>query len=215
MSESNTGSYQADLIEKMDHRKYVRSSRTRRRTVKIVALSIALALSLLILIVVSIYSSVKISSTQELNRQLERSLADANEQLEKLQPELERVSADLDALVNERIPNLNGLVSNQMIGVENPYANSILFTVIKQGKRQFYKYLLVVENNTDQKIKPSFRVLLFDQYGVHIATDESHDETALAPGESRDYASEIEFFFDTEPKHFKIDDLTAESASGS
>ncbi len=214
MSDRNASLSSANLIEKMDHSKYVRSSRSRRRTVKLVGLSVALALSLLILTVVSIYSSVKISSTQEFNRQLERSLAAANQKVESLQPELDKVNADLATLIDDRFPNLTGLESNQMIDVENSYVRSILFTVIKQGKRQFYKYLLVVENNTVKKIKPSFRVLLFDQYGVHVATNEAHDEAPLAPGESRDYASEIEFFFDTEPKHFYVDDLTAESVAG-
>lgn len=205
----------ADLIDKMDHTRYVRSSRSRRRTAKIVGLSVALAFSLLVLIVVSIYSSVKIAATQEMNRKLESALAAANQKVEQIQPKLDRVSADLDTLVNERFPNLTTLEANQMIAVDNPYARTILFTVIKQGKRRYYKYLLVVENNTLQKIKPSYRVLLFDQYGVHVATDEAHDDAPLAPGESRDYASEIEFFFDTEPKHFYVDDLTAKTTSGS
>lgn len=204
---------QDDSIEKMEHVKYGQSRRTRKRTRKILVLSAALALVLLVLIVQLIYSTATISALNDKNRKLGIALLDAKATIKKLEPELATVRADLQQLVEGRFPNLQQLVTNQVMEVNNQYIRNVVFTVIKQSNRHLYKYLLVVENDTTQKIKPSFRVLLFDQYGVHVATDEFHDSQVLRPGESRDYASDIDFFYDTEPRHFYIDDITAQTAS--
>ncbi len=203
----------SDPIEKMEHAKYGQSRRTKTRTRKIIVLSAVLALSLLVLIVQLIYSVATISTLNDKNRKLEIALIEAKTTIETLKPELESTKNDLEKLVQSRFPNLQELVTNQVMEVDNEYIRTVVFTVIKQGNRQLYKYLLVVENDTTSKIKPSFRVLLFDQYGVHVATDEFHDAQVLRPGESRDYASDIDFFFDTQPKHFYIDDITAQTAA--
>lgn len=208
-----SGATASDYIEKMDHTRYGRSSRSRRRTLKIIFLSLALAATLLILVVVSIYSTVKISSLNELNRNLQYALDDLRGELGELKPKLKTAENELTTLVQGRFPNLDELAVNRVLEVNNQYVKNVVFNIIKQANQQQYKYLLVVENDSSVKIKPSFRVLLFDRYGVHVATDEVHDTEHLNPGESRDYASEIEFFYDTQPKHFFIDDITVTAAN--
>jgi len=199
-----------DHIDKIDNAKYGRSHRSRKRTITIMSLSAGLALCLLTLIVVSIYSSVRISDLNDSRRAIEYQLIDKNSELDALNPQLTKAKAELAALIEERFPNLIPLEINKVISIDKQYIKSVLFTTIMQDNRTEYKYLLVMENDTVKKIKPSFRVLLFDQFGVHAATKEKHDPKVLLPGESRDYTSGIEFFYDTEPKHFYIDDLTAQ-----
>ena len=203
-----------DYKEKMEHSRYGRSSHSRRRTLKIILLSMTLAITVLILIVVSIYSTVKISSLNELNRNLRFELEGAKAQLDALKPQLEKSNQELSALIHGRFPNLEVLALNKVLSVNNRYVKNVVFNIIKQANHQQYKYLLVVENNSSRKIKPAFRVLLFDEHGVHVATDEVKDVNELNPGESRDYASDIEFFFDTLPKHFYIDDFTTQLNGG-
>lgn len=212
MTDHSGAPYSSDVIEKMDHTKYGRSSRSRRRTIKIIILSVSLAVMSLVLVVVGVYSAVKISELNDVNRKLEYALRDMRDQMSGMEPELQRLQNELKSLVESRFPNLYELVTNQVLSIENDYIKNVVFTIIRQGNREDYKYLLVVENNTQVKIKPSFRVLLFDEFGVHIATDEVHDSHALSPGESRDYTSDIAFLIDTQPKHFYIDDITAQSA---
>ena len=210
MPQHSNRSSARDQIEKMDHTKYGTSRRSRKRTMTIMALSGGLALSVLVLIVVSIYSSVKISDLNEVKRTTENQLIDKQKEISNLKPELEKVKGQLQALTENRFPNLKRLRTNQVIDIDHKYVKSVLFTTIKQDNRTHYKYLIVMENDTVQKIKPSFRVLLFDEFGVHAATNERHDPKVLPSGESRDYTSGIEFFYDTQPKHFFIDDLTAQ-----
>lgn len=201
-----------DYREKMEHSRYGRSSRSHRRTVKIVMLSIGLAICLLALLVVSIYATVKINGMNDMAQNLQASLEATRTELNNLRPQLEKTQQELSTLVNGRFPNLNELTVNKVLAVKTRYVKNVVFNIIKQANQQQYKYLLVVENNSTEKIRPGFRVLLFDQYGVHVATDEVRDVNDLNPGESRDYASDIEFFFDTAPQHFYIDDLTAQAA---
>lgn len=206
------GSGSTDYVEKMEHGRYGRSVRSRRSTFKIVFLSVALALVSLVLVVVAIYSTVKISSLNVQNSDLKFQLSEKEEALSQLGPELDKVKNDLEILVQEKFPNLYELKVNKVLSINDKYIKNVVFNIIKHSNQLQYKYLLVVENDSPTKIKPSFRVLLFDQYGVHIATDEVHDSDDLNPGESRDYASQIEFFFDTQPRHFYINDITKNSS---
>ncbi len=195
-------------IHKTSHDRYVRSGRSRRHTGKVIGLSLSLAIAILILTVVSIFSAVKIASLKSLNRSHEQALQKTQSELDALVPQLESLRGDLDTLIQDRFPDLTPLKVNEMLTIDNHFVKSAVFTVIKRSKKDVYKYLAVLENDSTTKIKPNFRVLLFNEFGVHIATDEVMDEVVLGPGESRDYTAEIKFFFETNPKHFFIDDLT-------
>jgi len=86
----------------------------------------------------------------------------------------------------------------------------VVFTKIKRGKQDVYKYLVVAENAAVKKINPSFQVLLFDEFGVHVNSADVVDKRVLEAGESRDYIDEFELIFDTTPKHFYIEDLSGQ-----
>lgn len=200
----------ASLIEKTGHERYLRAGRSGRSRMKIMGLAIALAVSLLVLLVVSIYSVSTISSLSNENISVERQLILAHEKIERLNPLLVQARNELNDLVQNRFPNLQEMRINSMMEIDEGLIKQIVFTKIKQGNREIYKYLVVAENSTVKKINPSFRVLLFDEFGVHVGSADVIDKHALESGESRDYTDEFELFFESLPKHFYIEDLSAQ-----
>ncbi len=184
-----------------------RRSRSGHSTLRIIMLAATLAVVSLILVVVSIYSSARISALNQNKHQLEYALKKTQNQLETLKPEMEEVKASLNELVNSRIPGLYKLETNKVMDVQSEQIKNIVFTVLKRSGKIYYKYLLVVENNSAKKLSPSFKVLLFNRDGIHVATHKVEDGTELTAGESRDYTSEIEFLFEAEPRYFYIDNL--------
>lgn len=209
MSEHQRDIVSDRTIDKMSHERYLRTGRSSRSRIKILVLAVVLAVALLVLVVVSIYSASKISSLGGENMALERKLQMSQREIASLKPQLERIHADLQALLNKRFPNLRPLEINNMLEINEGLIKQVVFTKIKRGENDVYKYLVVVENGTVKKINPSFRVLLFDEFGVHISSADVVDNRALQAGESRDYTAELELLFDTKPKHFFIEDLSA------
>jgi len=204
----------AHHINKMSHERYLRTGHSSRSRVKIMGLAIALALALLILLVVSIYSTAKISSLGGEKMELERKLLIAEEKIEALNPQLTKARAEINELIQKRFPNLQQLEINNMLEINQGLIKQAVFTKIKQGNRLVYKYLVVAENSALKKINPSFRVLLFDEFGVHVGSADVVDKRVLEAGESRDYTDEFELFFETVPKHFYIEDLSAQYNTG-
>ncbi|MEH6358469.1 MAG: hypothetical protein V7745_05735 [Pseudomonadales bacterium] len=204
----------ANLVEKMSHERYLRAGRSSRSRVKIMLLAICLAVTLLILLVVSIYSASKISSLSGEKTDIERQLITVEAKIEALNPQLTQARLELNELVQNRFPNLHELKINNMMEVNQGLIKQVVFTKIKQGNRDVYKYLVVAENSAVKKINPSFRVLLFDEFGVHVANADVVDKRVLEPGESRDYTDELELIFDSLPKHFYIEDLSGHYNTG-
>lgn len=199
-------------VTKEEHLRYGRTGRSRRRSMRMAMLAISLAVMSLILVAVSIYSAVHISTLKQNKQQLELALGNAQDQLSVLGPELEKVKADLNELVNRRIPGLHELQTDKVMELPGGDIKNIMFTIVRRAQKNYYKYLLVVENNHDDKLIPSFKVLLFDRNGLHVATHKVEDSHMLAPGEIRDYTSEVDFLFETQPHYFYIDNLTSEAA---
>lgn len=209
MSEQQQSASDARRVDKMSHDRYLRTGRHRRSRFKIMALGLSLAVTLLVLVVVSIYSVGKISSLNGENMELGRSLLAAQKKIETLTPQLEKTNSELNDIIHKRFPNLRPLVINQMLEVQEGLIKQVVFTKIKQGSRQVYKYLVVAENAAVKKINPSFRLLLFDEFGVHMGSADVVDQQVLQPGESRDYTDEFELLFESTPQHFYIEDLSA------
>lgn len=198
----------------MSHDRYLRSSRRRYSRTKILVLSLSLGLALLALTVVSIFSVARIAELKGEKTALEHTLLAAQQHIETLTPQLAKTNADLDQIIQKRFPNLRPLVINQMLEVQEGLIKQVVFTKIKQGQRDVYKYLVVAENAAVEKINPSFRLLLFDEYGVHLGSADVVDKQVLQPGESRDYTDEFELLFESTPQHFYIEDLSARYNTG-
>ena len=210
MSEQLRGTADDHLIDKMSHERYLRTGRSSRSRMKILGLGVALGVTLLVLLVVSIYSAAKISSLGGEKVDLERKLIAAEQETQALKPQLEKTRSELNDLVQRRFPNLQQLEINNMLEINQGLIKQVVFTKIKQGNQDVYKYLVVVENSAVKKINPSFRVLLFDEFGVHVGSADVVDKRVLEAGEGRDYTDEFELFFETTPKHFYIEDLSAQ-----
>lgn len=215
MPKSQQAPSDTHLIHKMSHDRYLRTGRSSRSRVKIMGLAIALAVTLLVLLVVSIYSTAKISSLGSDKIELERKLITAEVEIDALKPQLDQSRAELNDLVQSRFPNLRQMVINNMLEIREGLIKQVVFTKIKQGNRLIYKYLVVAENSALKKINPSFRVLLFDEFGVHVGSADVVDKRVLEAGESRDYTDEFKLFFEAVPKHFYIEDLSAQYNTGS
>jgi cell division protein FtsL len=201
------------VIDKMSHDRYLRTGRSSRSRIKILGLGVTLGVTLLVLMVVSIFSASKISSLSGEKMDLERKLVTAEQEINTLTPKLEKTRTELNDLVQSRFPNLQPLTINNMLEINEGLIKQVVFTKIKQGKQDIYKYLVVVENAAIKKINPSFRVLLFDEFGVHVGSADVVDKRVLEAGESRDYTAELELLFETTPKHFYIEDLSANYSS--
>lgn len=197
------------VVDKISHERYLRTGRSSRSRMKILALAVALGVSLLVLVVVSIYSSVKISELGGDKMFLERQLDVVKQEIAELKPQLEKSQRELDDLLHDRFPNLRALKINSMMQVNEGLIKQVVFTKIKRGQQSVYKYLVVAENSGTKKINPSFKVLLFDKFGVHIGNADVVDNRPLEVGESRDYTAEFELIFETTPQHFFIEDLSA------
>ena len=161
-----------------------------------------------------IYSAAKISSISGVKKDLERKLIVTEQEVQALKPQLAKTRSELNDLIQHRFPNLKPLVINDMLEINQGLIKQVVFTKIKEGNHLVYKYLVVAENHKAEKINPSFRVLLFDEFGVHVGSADVIDKRVLKPGESRDYTDEFELFFETTPKHFYIEDLSAQYNTG-
>jgi len=215
MPETQRGTADDHIIDKISHDRYLRTGRSSRSRMKILVLGVVLGVALLVLLVVSIYSAAKISALGGEKMDLERKLVAAEQEAQSLKPQLEKTLAELNDLVQSRFPNLQQLAINNMLEINEGLIKQVVFTKIKQGKQDVYKYLVVAENNAIKKINPSFRVLLFDEFGVHVGSADVLDKRVLEAGESRDYTGEFELIFDTMPKHFYIEDLSAQYKTNS
>jgi len=177
---------------------------------KILVLGVALGAMLLVLLVVTIYSAAKISSLGGEKVDLERKLIPAEQEVQSLKPQLEQPRSELNDLVQSHFPNLQPFEINTMLEINEGLIKQVVFTKIKRGKQDVYKYLVVADNAAVKKINLSFRVLLFDEFGVHVSNADVLDKRVLEAGESRDYTDEFELIFDTTPKHFHIEDLSGQ-----
>ena len=126
--------------------------------------------------------------------------------------DLETIRKDMDALVQERIPGLLPIKYDEAITINDKYIRNIIFTQVKNGKKQNYEYRLVMHNNTLSVIRPDVEILLFNDIGIQIGvtqvkyTDASAgtEHAALDPGEVRSYTASIGLIRDEEPSYFLL-----------
>ena len=168
MSETQRGTADDHIIDKISHDRYLRTGRSSRNRMKILVLGVALGVTLLVLLVVSIYSAAKILSLGGEKVDLERKLIPAEQEVQSLKPQLEQPRSELNDLVQSRFPNLQQFEINNMLEINEGLIKQVVFTKIKRGKQDVYKYLVVADNAAVKKINPSFRVLLFDTTPKHF-----------------------------------------------
>ncbi len=132
--------------------------------------------------------------------------------LNTINSELETVRNERDALVQGRIPGLLPLTYDETITTDNEYIRNIIFTLVKNGKKEAYEYRLVMHNETLSVIHPMVEILLFNEVGIqiglarveHANTSTGAGRSALDPGEVRSYTAAIDLIRGEAPRYFLL-----------
>jgi hypothetical protein len=141
--------------------------------------------------------------------------------LSTINSELETARKERDALVQGRIPGLLPLTYDETIATDNEYIRNIIFTLVRNGKKETYEYRLVMHNGTLSVIHPMVEILLFNDVGVQIGLAQVEHanasagtvRSALDPGEVRSYTAAINLIRNEEPRYFLLAVSEADQAS--
>jgi hypothetical protein len=142
---------------------------------------------------------------------LEAGLADAQQSLSLSQMEIEK-------LVKGRIPGLFELELDREIPLEAYHVvRDVTFTQL-EGTEPAYEFRAVIENRSPQTVKPTLKVLLFDNLGIQVGRSQVAGSSlaeerfpTLRPGEIRSVFSVIQPDLDRKPVYF----LLVEETEGS
>jgi hypothetical protein len=165
----------------------------------------SLGMAVFLLLVVAITLGGRVTNLTNANRALTEELFRHEQEIKQLRPRLEASERELQMLMEGRLPNLHGLIPDQVIPVQEQYIKNIVFTVVNRGEDKTYEYKLVMDNPTHLRVQPRFRVLVFDRMGVQVGVDEVELLEALGGGESRSHASTLDVFMNSQPRYFAID----------
>ncbi len=126
-------------------------------------------------------------------------------ELRELRAELKRVTAEFDALVKARLPNLKALEHDKVIPLNQGYVRNILFTETHSGDKTGYEYRIVVENNQSRPAMPEIRVMLFDRTGVQIGGATVAGVPLMRTGDSESFSGEVDVLIDAVPEYFYVE----------
>jgi hypothetical protein len=199
--ESNT-----DKSQNSEHRSHRsrRSRPSRHSSLKIWGLSFALFSALVILFISFVYSGSRIEALSTRSDLIQKDLFLKTKELDELKSKLAQSKSELEELIKGRLPSVMKLVPDKVLVVNKDLIKNIVFTVVNHDGTTQYEYKLVVENRTQSRIVPKFRLLIFDKYGVQIGIDQVLTSEELAPSESRSYSSKVDFFMKEEPAYFDV-----------
>ena len=183
------------------------NSRSRRRTLIIIALSIASFSMFIALLVLS----VKLNDSR-------RELADVSflerkqaRELERLRPRVAELEQEVSALVESRLPHLTQLEFDKVFPVDQEYVKNIVFSLAGKGGIRNYEYKLVMENRAFHSIQPHVQVLIFDRNGIQIGLSElgvnedgKFTQPMLEHEEIRSHVDEIVLSEDATPEYFMV-----------
>ncbi len=172
-----------------------------RRQSPLIAVLIALLLTFL---VIGVLGAIRIHSLSTTNDMLQVRLEEDEARLAEANSELLRGQRELQAVVENRFPQLHRLEFDKVLPLHNEYVKNIAFTLIKNSNEHGYEYKIVMDNNTNRRIVPEIKVLLFDRLGVQLGMDEIPKQDVLSYGETRSYSSLIDLIVPGEPHYFYV-----------
>lgn len=133
------------------------------------------------------------------NQDLRGNLAQAEEELQRVTPEVQRLRNDLDALVRGKLPRLRKLEYDRVLALDDRYLKNITFTEIMSRDRRGHEYKLVVQNNSSAPLWPEIQLLIFNELGIQIGSAEigtgqpnALKTGSLGVGEARSYTAAME-----------------------
>jgi cell division protein FtsB len=190
------------------HRSHrARPNHRHTRSYTVVLLYIALVALLLVVLGLSIRLGMYARDYARLNT-LEQTRA---AQLVEQQEEAAALRAELDAMVQERLPRLTPITLDQVIPVNDHYVRNVMFMVTRKGREERYEYTMVMDNNGLQHVYPDVKIMLFDRSGIQVGVAEvgydrsgRPNENVLERGEIRTHSSLIQLFDESPPEYYLI-----------
>ena len=167
-------------------------------------LAVALGGALVVLLVVSVMAGMRIDTLTDEQQNAQAELFKTRQALAKTLPELQQARTQLSNLIKGQFPHLRELAPDKVISLNSTYLKNIVFTVLQKNGKTLYEYRLVMENLSENLIRPDVRIFVFDHRGAQIGMGEVTDRTDMIPGESRSYSATVERFIEEEPRYFFI-----------
>lgn len=155
-------------------------------------------------VILVIYGVNVLSTYHQRANAMRDALIQKDEEIGRLRTEVDALQKKTKALTEQRLPHLRMLEFDKVMPIHDGYIRNVVFTRIRQDRRQQYEYKLVMENNSRSNVLPDVRVLVFDATGVQIGGAAFTDANGLSFGESRSRSALIEFFMDETPVYFHI-----------
>lgn len=146
------------------------------------------------------------------NQTLRSNLAQTEEELRQVTPELQKLRADLDELIRGKLPRLRKLDYDRVLPLDEGYLKNITFTEIVSRNSRSHEYKLVVQNNTRGPLWPEVQLLIFNELGIQVGGAEigtrqpnALKASSLGVGEVRSYMASMELADkDATPAYFMI-----------
>lgn len=146
------------------------------------------------------------------NQELRSSLAQAEEELQRMTPEVQNLRNDLDTLIRGRLPRLRKLEYDRVLPLDDRYLKNITFTEIINRDRRGHEYKLVTQNNTSTPLWPEVQLLIFNELGIQIGGAEigtgqpnALKVNSLGVGEVRSYTGTVDLLDHTAtPAYFMV-----------
>jgi len=162
-----------------------------------------LLLLVLVLVLIDFFTAVLLGTqVYTLNRQnqtLRSSLAQTEEKLQQVTPELQKLRVDLEELIRGKLPRLRKLEYDRVLSLDDQYLKNITFTEIINRDRRGYEYKLVVQNNTGAPLWPEIQLLIFNELGIQVGNAEIGTRQpnalkagSLGVGEVRSYTASMD-----------------------
>jgi hypothetical protein len=187
--------------------RYYRSSRKRRNPMLLAGLSLGLILESAVMIVFFVKFSITRQDYDDLALRERRS----TEQLNALQPQFERLKADLAAVTAARLPNLIPLEYNRAIAVDKDYVQSIITNTVGKREQLRYELKMVLYNRETNLVHPHVELRFFDRSGVQVGSilfgktlEGVPTTTALEPDEVRSLSAEYQFDEGVTPEYLQV-----------
>lgn len=146
------------------------------------------------------------------NQKLRADLILKEDELRQVMPELQKLRADLDALVRGKLPRLRQLEYDRVLSLDQGYLKNVTFTEVVNRDTRGYEFKLVVQNNTRAPLWPEIQLYLFNELGIQIGSAEigtrhpnAMKASSLGVGEVRSYSGLLELADPGEaPAYFMI-----------
>ena len=162
-----------------------------------------LLLLVLALVLIDFFTALLLGTqVYTLNRQnqtLRSSLAQTEEELLHVVPELQKLRTDLDELIRGKLPRLRKVEYDRVLPLDDQYLKNIIFTQVVNRDSRGHEYKLVVQNNTRSPLLPEIQLLIFNELGIQVGNAEigTRQPNALKTGsldigEVRSYAAAID-----------------------